>query len=208
MFKGEFGPRNLRAGPGSLRLLLLVGFFLVLQGVLEVADTFSQTFDQMVDLATKHPDRNFAVLVRPHPTDPHADELFQIANRETPPNLVVRRATNDVVTMQEATYGADVTASIVGTDNFLAPRRGRQGVFLGYEGPGMGGALLDKLYGREIVGLLERGDRLAVSRTPKSFHDLIESLTPSHGVPDVAEQHQTSVERILDEMLGKPADKV
>lgn len=166
-------------------------------------DTFARSFDQIVKVAADHPEKKIAILVRPHPTDPNSEELFTIANRPVPPNLAVRRATNDVVTMQEAAYGADVTASIAGTDNFLAPRRGRQGVFLGYEGAGMGGTVLDGLYGKEIVQLIDRGEGLTVAKTPEEFATVVINTTRNlNDETRPIQEVNRSVERMLDIMLS------
>lgn len=164
--------------------------------------TFALTFHAMVAAAEAKPDRKFALLVRPHPRDPNADELFTIASQQVPENMKVVRASNDVVSMQEATYGADVTASIVGTDNFLAPRRGRQGVFLGYEEPGMGGPLLEDLYGTDIVRLIGEADGLKVAKSPEEFTEAIVNSRKAGGEtqrPDHAAG--SSVDRIVDVML-------
>lgn len=165
--------------------------------------TFAQTFEAMVNLATRQPKRKFAILVRPHPRDPNAAELFDIAGQPGPANLRVVTATNDVVSMQEATYGADVTASIAGTDNFLAPRRGRQGIFLGYQEPGLGGPLLEKLYGPDIVGMINRADGLKVAKSPEEFAAAVADVQRTkEKKSDPKPVAGSSVDRILDVVLG------
>jgi hypothetical protein len=107
--------------------------------------------------------------------------------------------------MQEAAYGTDATASIVGTDNFLAPMRGREGIFLGYEEPGMGGDLLTRLYGEDIVQIIGEGDRITVARKPEDFRNAVVCLQRAEDPPaDDSSKEGDSIGRIADIMLNMP----
>lgn len=165
--------------------------------------TFELTFAEMARAAEATPEWRFALVVRPHPRDPNKEELLRIAQQPVPRNLRVVVGTNDVVSMQEAAYGTDATASIVGTDNFLAPMRGRQGIFLGYDGPGMGGDLLRRLYGNDITRIIGEGDGITVCRKPEDFRNAVLGLKRAE-IPsaDAALVGSDSIDRIADIMLN------
>lgn len=166
--------------------------------------TFEQTIGEMVKAAAAAPERRFALVVRPHPRDPNREELLRIAQQPVPENLRVIDGSNDVVSMQEVTYGTDATASIVGTDNFLAPRRGRQGIFLGYEEPGMGGDLLKRLYGSEITAIIGQGEGITVARTPDEFRQsVLELRRAGTSVPKEDDDDRDSIDRMTEIMLRK-----
>ncbi len=167
--------------------------------------TFELTFAEMARAAEAAPGRKFALVVRPHPRDPNKEELLRIAHQPVPGNLRVIAGPNDVASMQEAAYGTDATASIVGTDNFLAPMRGRQGIFLAYEGLGMGGDLLKQLYGEDIVQIIGGGERITVCRKPEDFCNAVFGLKragepPADGAPECGD----SIGRIADIILNEP----
>jgi hypothetical protein len=166
-------------------------------------DTFERSLTALVRVAEANPGRRYAVLVRPHPRDWNREEYFRIADRELPPNLRVLPATNDVVSMPEAAYAASVTASIAGTDNFIAPMRGRQGVFLAYREEGMGGDLLRRLYGEDSVEEFRHARALTVADDPEAFGAVVEESEPNPANPPPPKSGgDTSAQRILDRMLG------
>lgn len=159
--------------------------------------THELTLHAVAEAARRHPDRKYAVINRPHPTDPNAGELLQMAEQEWPENMRVVDGREASVTMQEAAYAADVTASITGTDTFLAPRRGRRGVFLGYREPGMGGQVLDGLYGPELEEVIGQGEGLSIVESPNALTIVLENTEPSASPAVDDGDDRASVERIL-----------
>ena len=134
-------------------------------------DSFALTVGAMKQCAEQNLNRKFALLFRPHPRDTQKADLYAVAHgTEWPDNLVFCDAAVPIP-MSEASYAADVVTSIISTENFLAPKRGRLGIFLGYEAGasgGMGGALLRQIYG-EIPEEIRKGDLLKVVSTPSEF---------------------------------------
>lgn len=132
--------------------------------------TFEKTAIEMMAIAEAHPNKKFALVLRPHPRDTNKQEMYAIIERlSLPQNLIFIDAGAAVVQMNEAAYGADVIASIASTENFLAPLRGRRAVYLGYEGAGLGGELLNKVYGREIVDFLSQTRGVSVAASSEEF---------------------------------------
>ena len=164
--------------------------------------TFELTMKALIEAARQAPSKKFVTVVRPHPRDPNKDKLMAIANQNLPENLRVVFGTNDKVSMQEAAYGTDATASIVGTDNFLAPMRGRRGIFLAYEDPGMGGELLTNLYGKENVDVIGTGEGITIARTPEEFRQTVLTLERA-GLPHTQTDGEgTSIDRITNIVLS------
>lgn len=161
--------------------------------------TFELTLEQAIQAAKANPQREMALLVRPHPRDPNSAELLELAQRETPANLHVIPADLKSISMQEAAYAADGIASIIGTDNFLASRRGRKGIFLGYEGPGMGGDLLRQYYDPGVQEVIEHSSSMTIARQPEDFAHMLASLERAQP-PEMTEKSD-SIARILDAAL-------
>lgn len=143
--------------------------------------TFAKTLDAVITAARRNPKRNFALLLRPHPRDPNKKTLYHLVeSNEHPKNFLSRDASKDANTqINQAAYAADVIASIVSTENFLASRRGKKAVFLGYGEKGLGGGVLKKIYGEEILSVIASGpdSRVVTSSDELAMH--IETMRPA-----------------------------
>lgn len=163
--------------------------------------TFEKTVIEMMTVAEAHPDKKFALLLRPHPRDANKQELYAIMKRtRLPRNLIFADASVDIVSMNEVAYGADVIASIASTENLLAPLRGRRAVYLGYQDSGLGGELLERVYGKEILNLLSCAQGISVVSSPEEFGSVFLQTCSSHSSQKNIAQNTkgNSVERILD----------
>lgn len=141
--------------------------------------TLLKTLTAITTAAMAEPGRRFVVMVRPHPRDQDKRRFIQAALAFTlPKNVSLRIVQNPsrlnavvsatehndsrftTATINELRYAADAVMSIVGTENFLAPRLGRRAVFLGYGESGMGGAVIERVYGKELVAEIQTAEPL------------------------------------------------
>lgn len=98
------------------------------------------------------------LLLRPHPRD--RSPGWAMANRRTrkAPRIHIKNACSEVLTLQEAIYGADIVSGFHGTEIARAPHRGRIGVFFRPPFPGIppieyytGNLLLEQLHLRSLT---------------------------------------------------------
>jgi hypothetical protein len=164
-------------------------------------ETFLSTLDSMIELAKSRPEKKFALMVRPHPRDPNRQEMLQSTRPDIPDNLHVTPATD--ISIQEATYSADATASIVSTENFLAPLRGKQGIFLGYDKPGFGSDALKKLYDQEIMEIIKNNENLAIASSPNEFAQIVDIVQhqPVKKEQQEISHRPNSIDTILNHIL-------
>lgn len=168
-------------------------------------ETFNQTRDAIVRLAKEQPEKHIVLAVRPHPVDPNKEELLKPYSQSLPPNLKIVPAQREVISMQEAAYGADIIISIVSTENFLAPLRGKKAVFLGYKESGLGDKVLEKVYGRELMEIIGQDENIVIVSSP----DELTAELKEYGRAERKEEkipkppEVTSVDKILDIALGK-----
>ncbi len=172
--------------------------------------TYEQTAKSVIKLAGENPEQNFALLVRPHPRDPNREELLTGIKIETPKNLKIIPATNDIVSINEVCYAADFIISIIGTENLLAPARGRKSVFLGYEDPGMGKIILDKFIHPLMLKEIKENADLKIVGSPEELTDFLEENIDYRNfavsAPKRSESEKdkkTSVDKILDIIFSK-----
>lgn len=172
-------------------------------------ETFAKTVEAAIKIAEQQPNKKIALLICPHPRDPNGDELLNAVNTKTPNNLRIISATDDCASMEESAYAADAVASIISTGNFLAKLRGKKAIFLGYkvgEGEGqLGGKVLEKIFGREIIEKVIKKDKdMSVASSPEEFaeiikkFDFIESKERETKKKDNAKK---SIDQILDVVL-------
>lgn len=161
--------------------------------------TFEKTIMEMSRLAETHPNKKFALLLRPHPRDANKQELYAFMERVClPENLAFIDAGVSIVALNEVAYGADVIASICSTENFLAPMRGRYAIYLGYQGFGFGGEFLETIYGKEIMKIISETQGIAVASSPEEFGSLfLKACSVSKMTAQIVKQ-KSSVERILN----------
>lgn len=164
--------------------------------------TFEKTIIAMKALAKAYPDKKFVLLLRPHPLDTNKQELYSIADSmKLPLNLAFIDAA--AVSINEAAYGADVIASIVSTENLLAPLRGKQAIYLGYEGVGLGGELLEKAYGKDILFLLSETQGVTIAASPEEFGVLFLNACSLPKIIASSVKCGNSAKKILDIIFEK-----
>lgn len=163
--------------------------------------TFRGVVESLTQLARSKPEDNFALLVRPHPRDPEKDTIFDTSGIDLPANLKAVPAGGDIVSFDQATYAADVSASIISTENFKMPLRGREGVFLAFEGKGMGEYMIRKLFGEEIYEELKANPGVRMVTTRQELIEYLKDKEHHEQTPPKPHQKSDSVEKILDIIL-------
>lgn len=139
--------------------------------------TFRKLLAAFEEVAKRNPEKKFALLVRPHPRDSRQRELFQMAERAVlSSNAIVKLATNDVCSFNEAAYASDAVASIMSTENFRAPLRGQQVIFLGFAGDGMGADGLEAVYGRDILSILRETTGVKIISSTQELEAALETI--------------------------------
>jgi hypothetical protein len=111
-------------------------------------ETFEKTRSAVAAFANAHPERKVAVVVRPHPRargTKDFDVLIRPTEAESPVENVLYKNGSNPISINEASYAADVIVSIVSTENLFAPARGRRSIFLAYKG--LGDEVLNDMYG-------------------------------------------------------------
>lgn len=169
--------------------------------------TFELTLEALKKLATEERSREFALILCPHPRDPNKEELLELAEHagsSIPSNMLIICPTADDILWQEIRHSADVTLSIVSTENFLTAIRGRPAVFLGYQNSGLGGELLERIYGKEIMEIIGNSPNLfMVSRPDELIQYLRGILLGEKAIPfSRAVDRRDSVKKILDAVLA------
>lgn len=126
--------------------------------------TFAQALKASIAVARAHPDNRYAVLVRSHPRDDREQELHEIERSVSlPENLRMVPATRALYrNINEVAYPADVIVSIMSTENFKAPLRGRTAAFLGFAERGMGKDALERIYSSETLDAVREMPGLAI----------------------------------------------
>jgi len=144
-------------------------------------------------LAAKDTSRKYAILVRPHGRDDKDDQdallQIQLAPEEFSRVRIIN-ASSTAVGIFKRVFASDVVTSINSTANHLAPKRGREAIFLGFKDSGLGSEVLQETYSdsyAEILGF-ENGAHLAGSeaelvRVLRDLHIANASL-PTEGTPN------------------------
>jgi len=200
----ETGRRKLHLADGDLAILYLGDVsggleYEAIGGIdsLYNEKTAQKTARALVSLAAKEPQKNYALLVRPHPRDPNKDALLKMAEEDLAPNLKILAAGRENVSMQEALYAADAIASIISTENFLAPLRGKKAIFLSYDDKGLGNDILSKMFGPALIKTISEDKNISFI---SSEAELVETM----GQPEYFEPHEAkapvgnSIEKIMN----------
>lgn len=162
--------------------------------------TLQHVIQSATQIARRHPGKQYVVMVRPHPRDAHQSALLSLcAQKVEVPNVRIVNASREAVFIQDASYAADIIIMSVGsTETFLAPRRGRQGVFLGFTERGLGADALEETFGNEYRRVLTTDATTVVD----SVDALVQELEKDHqpiSVPPTA----GSTQRVLDALFAK-----
>jgi len=158
-------------------------------------------FEQMLEALSKQEGpRDMALLVRPHPRDPNAQEYLDIAKHDWGALRVIP-ATAKEITMQEAGYASDVIASVASTENFLQRLRGGKAVFLGFTG--LSDTILHDLYPPESMQAIINTPNLQLVSSPEELGQYLQTLHPGLDAPQIPQTNtDTSAKRILDISLA------
>ena len=169
-------------------------------------ETFEETLAAVKRTAQSAPDKHFVLMVRPHPRDDNKEELLR-PQTGLPPNLRIVSAERGVLSMKEAGYAADTLLSIVSTENFMQPLRGKASVFLGYRenasGQSLGGRVIEKVYADD--------QKVIATHEGISFVDSQDALVatladarrcPAKVLAPDAQTHPSSVDAILNIALS------
>lgn len=171
--------------------------------------TFQMTFRAMIELAQKAKSSKFALLVRPHPRDKNKQELLDyVFKTGLPKNLRIIAAGGASVSMEEARCASDMAASIHGTENHIAAKLGKPGIFLGYkaEGKELGSkVLLNDLAGEEIVGMISKKENFAVAESPEEFIKCVMNFlkTEKRKPKALAKEDLNCAQKICDIILAE-----
>lgn len=161
--------------------------------------TLKNALEQIIQLAKENPDNNFVFAFRPHPRDSEKENKYKLAHRLVlPPNLSFKDAA-PLLSMNEVAYSSDIILSIFSTENLFAPIRGRKGVFLSFSGQGMGRGVLEKVFGKEAVPILEKqSEAIRVVDSPKSLRKELAVLIAAADLGKPTATEADATKKILD----------
>lgn len=163
--------------------------------------TFEKTKAVLTQFAQSHSARNVTLIVRPHPRargTVDADVLLhEVEETESNAHLVSKNGSSPL-SINEVSYAADVIMSIMGTENLLAPMRGRRSIYLAYDG--LGELALEDMYGKEPSAEIEQVN--GVSKV-SSETDLIATLERvSEEPPFKSKNAKDATKKIIDTILA------
>ena len=162
--------------------------------------TFRKTMDALGQFSDAHPEREIVLIVRPHPRgigNPDGEELLR------PTNVHERiRVVNGMkpLSINEVSYAADTIVSIMSTENLFAPMRGRQSVFLGYEG--IGDVVLADTYGAELVSVLDTMEGVTRIQTEQELITVLDKLSSEAPGLSPTRSSEGATARIVNTILA------
>lgn len=160
--------------------------------------TFALVLEATINTAKSNKQKQFALLVRPHPRNSRTEEIWQmVANTTLPENLKIAHATNLECSMNEAAYASDAMISILSTENFKAPLRHRTAAFLGFSGKGMGGDGLARTYASEILDAVREMPGLAVVSSKEELADWLSKQRRAGIVSKSDKQTEAASDKII-----------
>ncbi len=169
--------------------------------------TFEKTIASIKQLALANPGKHYALLLRPHPRDPHKEDLYTIfKQQDLPQNVTFVDAGASVLSMNEAAYAADTIVSILSTENNLAPLRGRESIFLAYEDAGLGGDALNSIYNKEITDLMASIPGVSVVSSGEGFAEHINTGF-THDAVTTSTYDGNASKKIIEVILGNGDNK-
>lgn len=134
--------------------------------------TLYETAQALLRVASENPEQQFALILRSHPReDPDARAaIYSLSGIEFPSNItLVSGHRDDWANVNEINAVADVVVSLVGTDTLFARFRGKDGVFLAYEGKGLGADLLETVYPNGGVDAIRKTPGVTLVSSPENF---------------------------------------
>lgn len=194
--------KRLGLDPETVVILYLGGISSIVSEIYDIDErieekTFEQTLDALSETARKNPDKNFALMLRTHPADPNKAEYLQIAKAKILPNNVKFIDANSSLTINEASYAADLIASTCSTENFSAHFRNRKGVFVAFDEPGLGYDLLKQTFGDNLLHSILETDGLILIKSPKELSNYLAGFKRNK-INQKLNQPMDSTKKILD----------
>lgn len=161
--------------------------------------TFVRTLEGMTEAAHLHPDKQFALIVRPHPRA--VDEQLLSLVGETPPNLAIVQ--NGALSFDEATYASDIICcNITSTETFLARYRGRTAGISMYQEKGLGGEIAHKIYNQTGLDMLRETKGISFISSAHDLAQQISDIDPTHPeTPPVFSRNSTK--KVVDVILAQ-----
>ena len=106
--------------------------------------------------------------------------------------------------MQEAAYASDVVMSICSTENILSSLRGKEAIYLGYEQDALGGRILEKLLGPDLMKIFDEQENISIVPSPDALTEYLQKYNrPERPVSEKGETpEKNSVQKIVDIILG------
>jgi hypothetical protein len=168
-------------------------------------ETYQRSLQAVIQAAESSPEKKFAFLVRPHPRDTEESkvEMMKIPSN-LPPNLKFMPAPIEKIPMQEAAYASDVVMSICSTENILSSLRGKEAIYLGYEQDALGGRILEKLLGPDLMKIFDEQENISIVPSPDALTEYLQKYNrPERPVSEKGETpEKNSVQKIVDIILG------
>ena len=140
--------------------------------------TLKETAQALAHVAKEAPERKFALILRSHPReDPSARKaIYNLSDVDFPSNVtVVSGHRDDWANVNEINAVADMVVSLVGTDTLFARFRGKDGVFLAYEGKGLGADLLETVYPNGGIDAIRKTPGVILVSSPEDFAEFLKS---------------------------------
>ena len=147
--------------------------------------------------------KKVVVALKAHPRDPQPDgykNIFAKYEKNSNMELKIIPTSYDI---NKLAYGADLITGTLSSELFLAPLRGRQAVFLGYDGSGLGGGVLKKVYGEEVLKVISERPATSIVSSSEEFTACLEDFDFSGKKSDAGVNDKDSTKRILDIILEK-----
>ncbi len=167
--------------------------------------TLQNTVEAMIGVAKVYPQKNFVLLLRPHPRDPNKFEILSyVHNKPLPFNLRLIPAIGDKLSIAVVTYTADVILSIISTENHLAPFRGRRAVFLGFLGSknNLGGKIIEDVFGSRALAVLKKSPWLGVVSSSDELKIYFQNFATETKILPRKNNDCNSAKRILRAILS------
>ncbi|QQG42903.1 MAG: CDP-glycerol glycerophosphotransferase family protein [Candidatus Giovannonibacteria bacterium] len=160
--------------------------------------------DEVQSIALHFPEKNFVLVLRPHPRDLQREAKRALIRSAGVSKNLIFKSGGPPFTINDAAYGADVICGIISTENFLAPLRGRKAIFLGLKGKNMGWETLEEVYGKPgIEAIAKISPDVKIADSPESLEDILaDFVTRPRTKPRLAPDFK-SAKKILDMALAQ-----
>jgi hypothetical protein len=157
--------------------------------------TFKAVAAGAVHTAIQNPEKYYAVIVRAHPRDPDAHNMFDEIPLQIPDNLTF--VTDNKLGFEEAVYASDgVISTPLSTEMELAPFRGRHSLICAFKGPGLTGDLLHNAYPPVLIDTINSApstNLIDSSETLASIFSDLKIFEPTNSVENSTTQNISDI---------------